>query len=222
MAQNDSIVIPTDQESILTERDFNEELNKKYTGSDFNYEIKTGESQNLLARFLRWLLNSIGETFGFDISPQTLLILEYIIYALMGLLVIYLLVRVFINEKFNAIFSKKAKSIVDIDLAEQHIENVDLDALMSEALNTKNYRLAVRYQFLKILKSLSQQGIIEWHFDKTNMDYQREIGQVDLQKEFKRASYLYENIWYGEQPIDEKGYARTSSHFIHLNSIIPQ
>ena len=221
-AQNDSISVPIDRESTLIERDFNEDLSKKYTGDDFNYEIKTGESQNLLARFLRWLLNSIGETFGFDISPQTLLILEYIIYALMGLLVIYLLVRVFTNEKFNAIFSKKAKSIVDIDLAEQHIESVDLDALMAEALNTKNYRLAVRYQFLKILKILSQKGIIEWHFDKTNMDYQREIDQMDLQKEFKKASYLYENIWYGEQPIDEKGYARTSSHFIHLKSTIPQ
>ncbi|MDC6367060.1 MULTISPECIES: DUF4129 domain-containing protein [Flavobacteriaceae] len=221
-AQNDTIVLPLDEASILYERSIPDDLSKKYTGDDFNYNVKTGESQNLLARFLRWLMNSIGETFGFDISPKTLLILEYIIYALIGLLVIYVLVRVFINEKFNAIFSKKAKSIVDIDLAEQHIENVDLDALMTAALKAKNYRLAVRYQFLKILKLLSQKDIIDWHFDKTNVDYEREISEVQLQKEFKKASYLYENIWYGEQPIDESGYNKTSARFANLSNLIPQ
>ncbi len=221
-AQNDTISIPIDEGSTLTKREIQEDLSQKYTGEDFNYDVKTGESANLLARFIRWILNSLGETFGLDISPQTLLILEYTIYALMGALVIYLLVRVFINEKFNAIFSKKAKSIVDIDFSEHHIESLDLDALMSDALKNKDYRLAVRYQFLKILKLLSQKNIIEWHFDKTNVDYELEIKEGNLQTEFKKASYLYENIWYGEQPIDETGYSKTSSHFGRLNNLILQ
>lgn len=221
MAQNDSIPIPVDEASVLTDRQIGEELSQKYTGDEFNYEVKTGESSNLLARFIRWVLNGLGETFGLDISPQTLLILEYIIYGLMGLLAIYLLVRMFINEKFNAIFSKKAKSIVDIDLSEHHIETIDLDALMDAALKQKDYRLAVRYQFLRVLKLLSQKSIIEWHFDKTNVDYGKEIKEVRLQEEFKKASYLYENIWYGEQPIDEQGYAKTSSRFDTLNLLIP-
>ena len=174
----------------------------------------------MLARFIRWLLNSLGETFGLDISPQTLLILEYIIYGLMGALVIFLLIRVFVNEKFNALFTKKAKSIVDIDLSEQHIESLDLDALMNDALKNKDYRLAVRFQFLKILKLLSQKNLIEWHFEKTNVDYEREIKHGNLQVAFKNASYLYENIWYGEQPIDEVGYAKTSSRFTTLNNLI--
>ncbi|MCR9264424.1 MAG: DUF4129 domain-containing protein [Flavobacteriaceae bacterium] len=222
MAQNDSIPIPVDEASVLTDRQIGEDLSQKYTGDEFNYEVKTGESSNLLARFIRWVLNSLGETFGLDIPPETLLILEYIIYGLMGLLAIYLLVRMFINEKFNAIFSKKAKSIVDIDLSEHHIEAIDLDALMNAALKQKDYRLAVRYQFLRVLKLLSQKSIIEWHFDKTNLDYGREIKEVRLQEEFKKASYLYENIWYGEQPIDEHGYAKTSSRFDTLNLLIPQ
>jgi hypothetical protein len=221
-AQNDSISIPIDEGSILTERQIDEDLGQKYTGEEFDYEVKTGESANLLARFIRWILNSLGETFGLDISPKTLLILEYTIYALMGALVIYLLVRVFINEKFNAIFSKKAKSIVDIDLSERHIESIDLDALMNDALKNKDYRLAVRYQFLKILKLLSQNNIIDWHFEKTNVDYEREIKEGSLQTEFKKASYLYENIWYGEQPIDENGYAKTSLRFTSLNNLIRQ
>ncbi|NAY93178.1 DUF4129 domain-containing protein [Muricauda sp. JGD-17] len=221
LAQNDTISLPKDVSSALTERQIDENLSEKYTGDEFNYDVKTGESANLLARFIRWLLNGLGETFGFDISPQTLLVLEYTIYALMGALVIYLLVRVFINEKFNAIFSKKAKPLLDIDLSEQHIEAIDLDAQMESALKNKDYRLAVRYQFLKILKMLSQKHIIDWHFEKTNIDYQREIKQDRLQQEFKKVSYLYENIWYGEQPIDATGYDKTRSRFRALNHLIP-
>ncbi|MEX0313027.1 MAG: hypothetical protein AB3N18_02540 [Allomuricauda sp.] len=218
--QNDSIVLPIDQESMLHERSLDEDLSKKYSGEEFNYDVKTGESQNLLARFIRWLLEGIGNAVGIDLSPDTLIILEYLIYGLMGLLVIFILIRIFTNERFNAIFTKKAKPILDIDFAEQHIESVNLDALMDAALKKKNYRLAVRYQFLKILKLLSQKEIIDWHFEKTNSDYEKEITETGLQSEFKKASYLYEYIWYGEQEIDESGYTKTSFRFAALNNLI--
>ncbi|WP_318344633.1 hypothetical protein [Flagellimonas baculiformis] len=222
LAQKDSIALPIDCSSVLTERQITEDLGKKYTGEDFDYDVKTGESANLLSRFVRWFLNAISSAFGFDISPKTLLILEYIIYALMGVLVIYLLVRMFINEKFSSIFTQKARSIIDLDLSEQHIESIDLDSLMEEALKNGDYRLAVRYQFLKILKLLSQKNIIDWHFEKTNVDYEREITQTQLQLEFKKASYLYENIWYGEQPIDASGYAKTDLRFKAVENSIPR
>lgn len=228
-SQNDSIPILVDENSVLQERRIYENLKEKYPGEEFNYETNTGESQNLLVRFfkwlknlLRWLVELFGDAVGIDISPKMLLALEYIIYGLMGLLVIYLLVRIFINEKFNSIFSKKAKAIIDIDLSEQHIEVIDLDALMNAALKNKDYRLAIRYQYLKILKQLSQKEIIEWHFDKTNVDYEKEIGESKLRNDFKKVSYLYEYIWYGEQIIDEVGYTNASFRFTQLNNAISQ
>ena len=219
-SQKDTLVLPEDHNSVLTERKLSDDLNQKYVGEEFDYDVKTGESANLLSRAVRWFLNLISNTFGFDISPRTLLILEYIIYALMGALVIYLLVRMFVNEQFNALFTKKARSIIDIDLSEQHIESIDLDALMNDALKNKDYRLAVRYQFLKILKLLSQQNLIAWHFEKTNSDYEREIKEGELQQEFKKASYLYEHIWYGEQPLDEVVYQKTDARFNKLKNLI--
>lgn len=221
-SQNDSIVLPIDENSVLQERRMYEDLKEKYTGDEFNYETNTGESKNLLARFIKWLFQGIGDAVGINISPNTLLVLEYIIYGLMGILVIYLLIRIFINEKFNSIFTKKAKAIIDIDLTEQHIEVIDLDSLMSAALKNKDYRLAVRYQYLKILKQLSQKEIIEWHFDKTNVDYEKEIGESKLRNDFKKVSYLYEYIWYGEQIIDEVGYTNASFRFTQLNNAILQ
>jgi len=220
--KKDSVQIPQDLDSKLTERSLPNDLNKKYSGEEFDYEIKTGESQNLIARFLSWLSRGLNDIFGINISPEAFKFLQYLIYFLMGGLVIYLIIRLLVNEKFNAIFTKKAKSIIDIDLAEQHIESLDLDALLQAALDDKNYRLAIRYHYLRVLKKLSQANIIEWHFDKTNSDYQNEIAKPNLKSGFKEVSYLYDYIWYGEQPIDENSYEKANSSFQSLNNSIAQ
>ncbi len=218
--QEQDSIIKVDSTSTLYERSISDDLNKKYTGEDFNYDIKTGESQNLLSRFFNWIGRGLKNIFGINLSPEALKLLEYFIYFLMGGLVIYLLVRVLVNEKFNSIFTKRAKTIFDIDLAEQHIESLDLNTLLNAAITNKDYRLAVRYHFLRILKRLSQKDIIEWHFDKTNSDYQNEIQQQQLQSGFKEVAYLYDYIWYGEQPINETKYDAAKARFNALNNLI--
>ncbi|MEL6975210.1 MAG: hypothetical protein AAGL29_07420 [Bacteroidota bacterium] len=217
----DTVSIKYDTHSTVSEKAFSEEnLAKKYTGDEFDYEVTTGQSQNLLLRFLNWLSRKLNNTFGIQLSPNTLEFLQYTIYVLMGLLVLYLLVRFIVNENFGSIFTKKANPILDIDLAEEHIEDLDLDALLRDALKQKDYRLAVRFQFLKVLKSLSQRQIIDWHFEKTNSDYSREINENRLKTGFDEASYLYENIWYGEQWIDANLYEKTQHRFSRLHQMI--
>ena len=170
---------------------------------------------------VHWFLNALGDIFGVDVSPAVLLVLEYVIYTLMGALAIYLLVRMFVRERFSSLFTRKAKSLMDLELSQRHIESLDLDALVEEALGEGNYRLAVRYRFLKILKLLSQRELIQWHFEKTNQDYMEELAHEPLQQEFRKASYLFENIWYGLQPIDEMGYHKVGHRFDSLNKSMP-
>lgn len=208
---NDSI--PEDSNSQLVERQLPDDLSQKYQGEEFNYDVKTGEAQNLLARFFNWLGRILKNTFGINVPPGALKVMEIIVYILMGILVVFLMVRVLVNEKFNSIFTKKAKSIIDIDLSEQHIENIDLDTLLSDALEQKNYRLAIRYHFLKILKRLSEKGIIDWHFEKTNSDYQKEIEKPDIQARFKEVAHIYDYIWYGEQEIDSTKFNAANALF---------
>ncbi len=220
--EKDSITLAEDQDTKVTERILSDDLDKKYVGEEFNYDIKTGESQNLLTRFLNWLGNGLKDIFGINISPEVFKVLQYLIYLLMGGLVIYLIIRLLINEKFNSIFTKKATSIMDIDLAEQHIETLDLDNLLQQAIKNQNYRLAIRYQYLIVLKKLSQANSIEWHFDKTNADYQNELNKPNLQSGFKEVSYLYDYIWYGEQEISQFSYEKALKSFISLNKNIAQ
>lgn len=218
--EKDSIPIPVDEKTFLNSRNFDNELSEKYTGDEFNYSSQEGEAQNLLKRFLRWFFGWIDESFGVNISPHTLQIIEYLIYTLMGGLIIYLFIRFLSGEKLSAVFTKKATSILDINLSEDHIENVDLDELIRLALTQKNYRLAVRYQYLRILKILSQKDIIEWHYEKTNSDYQNEIEAQNIRTGFKDVSYLYDYIWYGEQEIDEHKYKTVQGRFATLKNSI--
>lgn len=216
---NDSI-IKIDSSSTLNIRTNEEDLSKKYTGDEFNYTFKTGESQNLLARFINWVGQGLSNVFGINISPQVLQIIEYLIYFLLVILAIYLIVKVLINENFNSLFQKKAKTINDINLTEEHIEGIDINKLLNTAIETKDYRLAIRYQFLLTLQKLSKNDIIEWHFDKTNSDYLSEIEQPEIQKGFKQIAYLYDYIWYGEQTIDNNKYTKSVLDFESINKQI--
>lgn len=211
-----------DKTTLLENRALQENLSEKYSGDEFNYDIKDGEAQNLLGRFLNWFFSLLQNTFGINVDPGILKILEYIIYVLMAALAIYFLVKFFIGERLSSVFNKEATAILDINLSEDHIENVDLDALIKTALEQRNFRLAIRYQYLRTLKNLSQKSLIEWHYEKTNSDYQKEISAPKIQSLFKEVSYLYDYIWYGEQDIDENKYKAAQSRFVALKKIVSQ
>tara|TARA_R110002051_G_scaffold5108_3_gene27359 strand:+ start:1852 stop:2574 length:723 start_codon:yes stop_codon:yes gene_type:complete len=215
-------IVKIDTASVLSIRQFNDGFSDSYNGEEFNYTTKTGESQNLLARFINWIGQGLYKVFGIELSPQVLEILEYLIYLFLGILVIYIVVKVLINENFNSIFQKKAKTINDINFTEEHIEKIDLNTLLIEALGTNNYRLAIRYQFLLTLQKLSKNDRIEWHFDKTNSDYLTEITEPQLKNKFKKVVYLYDYIWYGEQEIAKDKYEKSISDFETINKLIKQ
>ncbi len=217
--EKDSVPLPQDTNTKLVLRTLDENLSEKYQGKEFNYDIKDGDSQNLLARFLNWVMNGLRNVFGIDIPPGITQLMEYLIYGLMGALAIYLLIRFLTGENASAIFRKKEAPAINLNLAEEHIESLDLDTLISDAIQQKNYRLAIRYHHLKVLKTLSQHQIIEWHYEKTNQDYEKEIKVPETKLLFKDVSYLYDHIWYGEQEIDEFKYKAAQMKFVHLNNI---
>ncbi len=204
--------------SRIEVRQFQEDLSQKYTGSEFDYENSLeGESQNFIARALYWILNKISETFGIDLDPETYQLVEFLFYGILIVLALYIIIRLLVGQKATAFFSKTGSKLAPLNIQEEHIESVDLDQFIREALAQKDYRLALRYMYLKVLKELSLRNIISWHFDKTNTDYYQEIENPHLKDSFKKVSYLYDYVWYGEFDLDEKGFANAELDFEHLN-----
>lgn len=104
---------------------------------------------------------------------------------------------------------------------EEIIKTKNIQELIDRALLNKDYRLAVRYYFLFVLKRLSETELISYGPDKTNTDYSKEIKQ-EYAPLFKKVSRLYEYIWYGNFNVSESDFLKAKALFVSLNSKIPK
>jgi hypothetical protein len=209
----DSLAVQIDS-SRIDARSFSDNLTEKYKGEEFDYESSVeGESQNFIARALSWILQKISEIFGVEIDPTTYKIIEFILYAVLIVFALYMIVRLLVGKNAASFFSKDSRKLAPLNIQEEHIEQIDLDEFIKNALAQNDYRLAIRFMFLKALKELSFRNIIAWHFDKTNLDYYHEIEHPELKENFKDLSYLYDYVWYGEFDLDASGFANAQTNF---------
>ncbi len=216
-AQKDSLQVAIDSSKVSIVN-FSEDLSNKYTGEEFDYDTIEGETQNFLARILNWFFQGLQSIFGVEVSPGLTKLIENLIYIVLIGFAIYLIIRVLAGKDAVSFFGKKNTVVAPINIAEEHIEKINLDNLIKDALKDNNYRLAIRYMYLKTLQDLSVKKVIDYHFEKTNTDYYREIADVSLKQNFSRVSYLYDYIWYGKFELDESGYQNAKKSFDQLNT----
>ena len=146
---------------------------------------------------------------------QTIAIIAFVIGIIF---LVYILVGQGIVSPFS---SKRSKEIQNSeDFTPDDIENTNIDTLIINAENNGNYRLAIRYQYLSVLKSLSEKGVIEYKADKTNAEYQYEISELSYSKDFSYISYLYNYTWYGEFNVNDIEYNIAKNNFSNLKKSI--
>jgi len=201
----------------LEAKEFSGNLNEKYTGADFDYEETTEEVNNIFSDFFEWFFGKLGSLFGIEVSPFWAIFIKWTIYVLFAGIAVYFLVRLLANETATGIRARGKGAGNHIKIQETHIEEIDLNQFIKDAIANGNYRNAVRYLYLNSLKKLSTSGKIDWDFQKTNSDYYRELTDSALKEQFKKVSYLYDYIWYGEFPIDEDAFKKAQVEFDTLN-----
>ncbi|MEM1260233.1 MAG: DUF4129 domain-containing protein [Bacteroidota bacterium] len=224
LSQRDSIAVKFDDQEIglveITEAD----LAPFKADDKFNYQIEKTDNSwwegvknwfyNILRRFFEWL-------FGVDAAPSYIAaFLRYIPYVLLGLL-LFLLIRFFIkaNTK-NILFAKNNEGMVLLSEEERLMKTEDIQGLIKQALDNRNYRLAIRYYYLYLLQLLSERELINWELQKTNEDYIQELSQSKLRPLFQKVTLLYDHIWYGEFVIDSEGYDKAKINFDQLRNSI--
>ncbi len=107
----------------------------------------------------------------------------------------------------------KIDTTITIDNVEEHIYESDLDRFIREAVDKKNYSLAIRLYYLAIIKELSLNKTIQWKKDKTNKDYLREMRKTSMFQSFREATRIFERAWYGEGEVDESDYQSVKPKF---------
>lgn len=217
LTETDSILKTNYQtDNTVTTRKFSPNYYKKYQGEDFDYRL-TKPRESIFAKFLKWLDKALNTLFGNVDTPNTFkyteIIIKLFVILLVGFLLYFIITKLFLKEG-NIFFSKKNKKlkIVTEDLHE-NIHDINFEKTIAEYEAKSNYRMATRYQFLSLLKKLSDQKLIDWNIEKTNRDYSRELKNDDQKKQFNRLTYIFENVWYGEIELDQSRYESFKSYF---------
>jgi hypothetical protein len=208
----DSVYIDTEP---INKREY-DNLKDKYDGNEFIYE-RNVENSGWWSRFKQWLSDFFKDLFDFNSDAQasdfTDIALK-IFYVVIFLLVVFFIVKAIINKEGNWVFGKSSdKSIIPVTDIENNIYETDFKSLIAEAEKGNNHRLAIRYYYLWLLKTLSEAEIIDYDVEKTNSDYHLEIENKDTKEEFSYTSYLYNYIWYGEFDIDNTQFEKAKKAF---------
>lgn len=221
--QEQRIVETLSDTASVSPLQFDPHFKEKYSGSDFQYEtvVKDNSAWDQFKAWLRYWLSRIF-SFGVDGANATALeIALKVIAALILLFVVYMIVKAILNKEGNWIFGKSSKKkITTSDVIDEDIHTINFEKMIRDSKNNNDYRLAIRYYYLWLLKRLSDKTIIEWDIEKTNSDYRYEINDLKLREDFAYLSYLYDYSWYGEFVLNEAAFTRSEKAFLNtFNSL---
>lgn len=143
--------------------------------------------------------------------------IENLLWIVLGLIVFTALVWFLSNNKIN-IFGRGRRKLIttDVVINEQLMQPEDLQVAISNAVAHQNYRLAVRLQYIYLLKKMAESGQIKFKEDATNMEYLTQVYGKPYYKDFFTVTRHYEYVWYGEMPIDATAYKTVEAGFNSL------
>lgn len=164
----------------------------------FKYDMTTLTGFDFWSVFWYWVDKILEKIFSNEGAAP------YIRYFVMFLVLALVVYKIF-GGNFSRIFSynKKFKAKNGFEYADEDIHQQDLEDKLNNAIINKNYREAIRYYYLKLLKELDIHNLIKWEPGKTNRDYKKELNKNPLFDNFNSLSGIYEYSWYGNFMVNE-------------------
>jgi hypothetical protein len=224
--QMDSLAVKNDKNTIIQKKFNSTNLEKYKNDKNFNYIEDVAKEdpsifEQIYSWFVRQLLRFLEWLFGVDyaqgIFASVLSAIPYVIAAI----VLFLILKFFLKVNSKSIVNTvKNKTIVSFSEEGEVLKSKDILKLIEDAILQKNYRLAVRYSYLNILKHLERKEYIIWEQQKTNEDYIKEIKSIDLKQSFVNLTRLYDFVWYGNFGINETEFVQIESDFKQTHNLI--
>lgn len=176
---------------------------KKYQeDSRFQYKEEKPEIPTWFARILMWLGEMISKLIGGVTTSGS----ASIIVGIAIIILIIVIIMKLAGVKFKALLGKKKLDTPEVEIYNENVHEMSFDTLINEALAKKDYRLAVRFLYLRNLKMLTDKGVIKWSSNKTNYSYQYEIRDSAVRSKFLETTFIFDYVWYGEFELDGTKY----------------
>lgn len=203
-------------DNILYPKNFAPNYKSKYKSNDFDYEVLKPK-QSIWDKIKLKIAELLSKIFK-DLDPNKANAYTVNILRIIGIVVIafliFILLRYLMYKEGNFLFGRKNRKInIRTQDLEENIHEINFPQTILQLEQQKDYRSAIRYQFLFALKKLSDKNLIQWNPEKTNRDYLRELKNENLREDFRKIAYVYDYIWYGEFITQEKEYQYYKTYF---------
>lgn len=215
---NDTPKVKVDSSSTINVKKVATETIEKYTkDKDFLYDRIPPPAESPWEAFMRWLNKLFNKYVSNNLPPIFWDILIWTIVAAALILIIY---RLFRHEIKGVFRGKSATNKVAFIRDDENIHEMDFNLVINDAIAQKDYKNAIRLSYLKLLKTLTDEDLITWKADKTNLDYIDELKQSPLQAFFKKTTVAFEHVWYGKFTINENHFDEIMLVFKHMHDKI--
>ncbi len=184
---------------------------------DFRYFEDPESTMTLWERLMEWLKRQFEKLTQYD-SYYTAW--DIFIYLLIALAVVAIVFGIYKSEIKGLFLSNKNKNKLNVSEYLEDIHTIDYEKMIEEAIANKNFRYAIRLNYLRSLKILSDKEIIYWKIDKTNREFLREIKLNNLKSKFEKITTDFESIWYGGFEIDQTAYLQLQNYYSDFNSTL--
>ena len=207
----DSTIIKTHKPSTLREQAVFKEIDLGFAKVNETHDISAWD------RFWNWLLNLIFGKADYNDKRniQAIFIWTFVILGL--LLALWL----FSKSEFSTFLRGNTKNTAfNFEDVEEDISGIDFNKRIEQAKTDQDFRLAIRWLYLKQLFLLTQKNHITWQPYKTNMDYMNELSKVTFKNAFKDISKVYEYAWYDQYTINQAGFSSLELQFKQFETTI--
>lgn len=189
----------------------------RYQTKEFEYI----ESISDKLSFFDKLLDRISE-FLSDLFPQPKGNFNEGVFNLLAVIgavvLIFLIYKFFVSRKKLYVHHDTDIESEEEQIAfvERNLLQVDVQAYLSDALQQKNYTLAIRYLQLLNIQLLGLKGIVQWNQSKTNTELMEGVNDEELRQDFLACAVVFDYAWFGHFEITEDAYQKYAARFIQF------
>jgi hypothetical protein len=184
---------------------------------DFKYFEDPEATMTLWERLMQWLKRQFAKLTEYESYGTAW---DILIYILIALAVIAIVFGIYGSDVKGFFFSNKNTNKLKVSESLEDIHSIDYEKMIEDAIANKNFRYAIRLNYLKTLKILADKEIISWKSDKTNREFIREIKQTILKSKFENITTEFEAIWYGGFEINYSSYLDLQNNYSDFNQTL--
>ncbi len=216
-ANADSLTVRYDSTEIIPLKFNTGHINKYKSDKAFDYNEYKYQSK-FWTKVKRWIYNVLYAIFKWLFGQKKAVgylskFIKIIPYLGLAALIFIIIRFLFVSNFIRYFRDNDAEAKVSYGEDEEIIRKKDIDTLLKDAIEKENFRLALRYYYLMLLKKLEKNNIIKWEPQKTNFEYLKEIKHKEFKDKFKLFTKWYDYIWYGKYPLNSFEFSTISGQF---------